>query len=123
MYPQTLTLCLLYCLPVLPATLVFGMVAGCLFLLIFASQRQIREKTLIHFPQSPEFKLKATGLVLLATMVFPIARQSCGKYHLLGSLLIVTNRLLDEIYCSNRYLPRQWRLSAGCCWKIRGLAG
>ncbi len=76
----------------------------------FLSQRQIREKALIHFPQSPEFKLKATGLLLLAAMAFTLPGNRA--YHLLGSLLIVTYRLLDEIYCSNRYLPRQWRLSA-----------
>ncbi len=64
---------------------------------------------MIHFPQSPEFKLKATGLVMLAVMVFTLPGNRA--YHLLGSLLIVTHRLLDEIYCSNRYLPRQWRLS------------
>ena len=77
----------------------------------FLSQRQIREKALIHFPQSPEFKLKATGLLLLAAMAFTLPGNRA--YHLLGSLLIVTYRLLDEIYCSNRYLPRRWRLPAG----------
>jgi hypothetical protein len=59
---------------------------------------------------SPEFKLKATGLVLLAAMV--AALPGNRAYYFLGFLLINTHRLLDEIYCSNRYLPRQWRLSA-----------
>lgn len=34
-------------------------------------------------------------------------------YYFLGFLLIKTHYLLEEAYSSNRYLPRQWRLSAG----------
>lgn len=66
---------------------------------------------MIHFPQDSRFKLKATGLVLLAAIM--AALPGTRAYYILGSLVIVTQRLLDEIYSSNAYVPRQWNFSFG----------
>lgn len=66
---------------------------------------------MILFLQDARFKLKATGLVLLAAMI--AALPGNRAYYILGSLLIVTQRLLDEIYSSNAYVPRQWNFSFG----------
>jgi hypothetical protein len=78
----------------------------------FLSQRQIREKALIHhFPQSPEFKLKATGLVLLTAMV--AALPGNRAYYFLGLLADKDTLFAGRRFIAgNRYLPRQWRLSA-----------
>jgi hypothetical protein len=64
-----------------------------------------------HFPQSPEFKLKATGLVLLTAMV--AALPGNRAYYFLGLLADKHAPLAGrEFIAGNRYLPRQWRLSA-----------
>lgn len=65
----------------------------------------------MHVPQNPEFKVKATGFVLLAATI--AALPGNRAYYFLGFLLLNTYKLLSEIYSSNCYLPRQWHFSPG----------